>query len=613
MAKTIDIEFITSPDVLACEIAKKYEHWDSARVSKKEAWKELQNYVFATDTQTTSNKTLPWKNSTTTPKLTQIRDNLHANYMASLFPNDDWLQWVSDVQQDDFKEKRKAIGAYMKFKLKQLKFESIISKMLYDWIDYGNCIGEVGYIADTGDTRAGEYTVKYIGPTLNRISPFDMVFDPTANSFEETPKITRSLRSLGELILEGQKNPEGIWKLEIIDKIKSQRVKVRNGIASKKFTKGLLDKQARFQYDGFGSVLDYYSGDLVEILEFEGSIYDMHNDIMYEDHKIIVVDRAWIVAIEPFSSWELKPYKKHSGWRHRTDNLWAMGPLDNLVGMQYRLDHVENLKSDILDLIVHPIIKIRGEVDFTGWGPGAEVLMQQDSDFQIESPAPTALQANFELDRLQRQMEELAGAPKEAMGIRTPGEKTKFEVSSLQNAASRLFQSKLRQFEEEFLEPVLNAMFEIAVRNFNESIKIKVENEDLGIEEFREIKKSDLSSEGRLRPIGARHFARQAQLIQDVSQLISIAGGNDKVSVHISGLKVAKLYEEHLQLEKYELVKENIAIAEQLDTQRMIQAAEEAANAEAQEPSEPTPGDIDEQLIDASLSDEEGELEQGAA
>jgi hypothetical protein len=27
-----------------------------------------------------------------------------------------------------------------------------------------------------------------------------------------------------------------------------------------------------------------------------------------------------------------------------------MGPLDNLVGLQYRIDHLENAKADALDL-----------------------------------------------------------------------------------------------------------------------------------------------------------------------------------------------------------------------------------------------------------------------
>jgi hypothetical protein len=40
-----------------------------------------------------------------------------------------------------------------------------------------------------------------------------------------------------------------------------------------------------------------------------------------------------------------------------------MGPLDNLVGMQYRIDHLENLKADVFDLIAFPPLKIKGYVE----------------------------------------------------------------------------------------------------------------------------------------------------------------------------------------------------------------------------------------------------------
>ena len=73
-------------------IANTWFNFNSQRFSKIADWKELRNYIFATDTRTTSNQTLPWKNSTTLPKLCQIRDNLHSNYISALFPNDDWLR-----------------------------------------------------------------------------------------------------------------------------------------------------------------------------------------------------------------------------------------------------------------------------------------------------------------------------------------------------------------------------------------------------------------------------------------------------------------------------------------------------------------------------------------
>ena len=74
----------------------------------------------------------------------------------------------------------------------------------------------------------------------------------------------------------------------------------------------------------------------------------------------------------------------------------------------------------------------------------------------------TIIAASNEIHTLEEKMELYSGAPREAMGIRTAGEKTAFEVQSLQNAAGRIFQEKITSFEIELLEPILNAMLESA-------------------------------------------------------------------------------------------------------------------------------------------------------
>ena len=88
---TIDIEHMINPDQLAVEIANKWNTWNKLRQPWIAQSKELRNYVYATDTTTTANAILPWSNTTTTPKITQISDNLHANYFAALFPQKRWL------------------------------------------------------------------------------------------------------------------------------------------------------------------------------------------------------------------------------------------------------------------------------------------------------------------------------------------------------------------------------------------------------------------------------------------------------------------------------------------------------------------------------------------
>ena len=69
---TIDIEHLINPDQLAIEIADKWRLWHSLRSPWVESTKQLRNYVYATDTTTTANAIIPWSNTTTTHKITQI-------------------------------------------------------------------------------------------------------------------------------------------------------------------------------------------------------------------------------------------------------------------------------------------------------------------------------------------------------------------------------------------------------------------------------------------------------------------------------------------------------------------------------------------------------------
>src|SRR3546814_15603397 len=81
-----------------------------------------------------------------------------------------------------------------------------------------------------------------------------------------------------------------------------------------------------------------------EIFEFFGDYCDSDGNL--ETNRIItVVDRKTTVRNEQIPNWFGKAPINHVGWSFRQDNLWAMGPLDNLVDMQYRIDHLENDKA----------------------------------------------------------------------------------------------------------------------------------------------------------------------------------------------------------------------------------------------------------------------------
>lgn len=565
MAGTVlDIESIIHPDILASEIANKWMEWNSYRSKWIEEKKELRNYLYATSTKTTSNAILPWSNTTTTPKLTQISDNLHANYMATLFPQNKWMKWEALDKDSGTKLKKDIIQAYMDNKIRQSNFVSVASKLVQDYIIFGNCFATVEFEKTFRKKRDGQQVLDYVGPKLVRISPYDICFNPTSASFDKTPKIIKSIMTLGEVKKfiddTGNTNYQAIF-----DKMIYARNAVKGGDAD-------VSKGSAYTADGFTDIKNYYDSNYVEILTFYGDIYDYSNSTLLRDRIISVVDRAYILENVEQPSWSGKAPIFHVGWRERPDNLYAMGPLDNLVGMQYRIDHLENLKADVFDQIAYPITKIRGDVEDFDYAPGSRIYMGEEGDVAYLVPDATALNADFQIRALEDKMEEMAGAPRQAMGIRTPGEKTAFEVEQLQNSASRIFEHKAAHFERVFLEPALNSMLELSTTNLDMIDNIEIVDPNSGVSVFRQIKKEDISGNGKIVPMGARHFAEKARRVQSLSTLWQLKNSDPTVAPHLSGKRFAQILAE--ELNEPELFGENIAVKEQAETSMAAQDQE---------------------------------------
>jgi len=249
--------------------------------------------------------------------------------------------------------------------------------------------------------------------------------------------------------------------------------------------------------------------------------------------------------------------------------------------MQYRIDHLENLKADVFDMIAHPPLLVQGDVDDCEWGPGVEINMGEDGSVSMLAVDGTALQADMQIQTLMQYMEEMAGAPREAMGIRSPGEKTMFEVAQLQNAAGRIFQEKITYFEKEVIDPLLNNMLEKARRNMQVSDLIRVLDDDIGVAEFMSITKEDITAAGKLVPVGARHFAAQAQLMQNLSGVFSSPVGQ-MIQPHTSTKKLATMVEEVMGIEKFGLFQENVGVTENAETQKMANASQEQVDVDAE-------------------------------
>ena len=568
-SKVLMVDDVISPDRLATNITETWIDYDMKRQRKKIDWEEIRRYVYATDTSHTSNSSLPWKNKTTIPKLCQIRDNLYSNYTATMFPKRKNVEWDANEKDSDSKRKRDSITKYMAWAMDQPSFKAEMDKVILDYIDFGNCFVTVEWV-DERTEQDGRMQSGYVGPAVRRISPLDIVMNPTAESFENSPKIVRSLISMGELkeILnrlsndENREEYENLWKY-----LKEVRHNARDS------AQDWQERDNLYSIDGFTSFRDYLTSDVVEVLTFYGDMYDTEKDELLKNHVITVVDRHKLIGKKPNPSFFGTPPIYHTPWRKKQDNLWGMGPLDNLVGMQYRMDHVENMKADIWDLVTYPVVKVKGFVEDFTWQPGEHIYASEEGDVDLVQPRVEIMSANSEVQYLSAQMEEMAGAPKEAMGFRTPGEKTKYEVQRLENAASRVFQNKIKQFEEQIVERILNAMLELARRNLTGTTVIKVFDDELKAASFRSLSVEDITGIGRIKPVAARHFAEQAELIQNLS---SLAQSNlwPVVQPHVSGIAMSKIFETSFNLPEGVIVP-FVALAEQADAQRQAQALQE--------------------------------------
>lgn len=568
--RVLELDQILSPDQMANQIADTWVSWNNSRRPVIDTWNEIQRYVFATDTSQTTNSQTPWKNKTTLPKLCQIRDNLYANYTSTLFPKRVNVKWEANAEDANSVAKRNAITNYMLWVMDQPNYKHEMDKCILDYIDYGNCFATVEWLDERVELE-DRTQVGFVGPSLRRISPLDIVFNPTADSFYKSPKIIRSLVNIGEVkeLLERMSTDEN---LEEYEELWNYLTKIRSHASS--YDGDWYEKDKSYQVDGFSSFRDYLTSNYAEILTFYGDLYDTESGEFYKNHVITVVDRHKIIGKKPNPSFFGYPPIFHCAWRKRQDNLWGMGPLDNLVGMQYRLDHIENMRADILDFTLVPVQKVKGFVEDFLWQPGEKIYMGDEGDVSLEQPDANVLQANFDLQRYEATMEAMAGAPREALGIRSPGEKTAYEVQRLESASSRIFNNKTRQFDEFFHEPLMNAELELGRRNMAGVTVIKVMNNEFDEATFQSLTAQDITGVGRIRPIGSRHFAEQAELIQNLTNLTS-SNLWATIQPHFSGLKLAYLVEDVFNLKDLQLVQKDVAITEQAEASKLANALQE--------------------------------------
>lgn len=577
VGKVLEIGDKLEVDRMGCEIANNWFSWNVLRQPWKNECAEIRDYIFATDTTKTTNSKLPWKNKTTVPKLCQIRDNLLSNYTLTLFPKKKYVDWQAYERDAAIEIKKKAISGYMASQIEYRRYREEMLKCVQDYIDTGNAFVMPEWYDGRIETKGG-MKVGYVGCVPRRIAPMDIVFNPIAPSFSQSPKIIRSVVTLGEVkkfidsmtIDDNREMYQTLWNY-----IKD----LRNN--SEQYAGEFQEKDRMYQVDGFTNYQAYLASNYCELLTFYGDIFDFDSGELLENKIITIADRHKVIAIQdnPSVLGEIPIY--HVAWRKRADNLWGMSPLANLVGLQYRIDHIENLKADVFDLVTFPPLKIHGSVDDFEWGPMVRIhCLDRESDVEMMAPPFNILTANIEIQNLITMMEEMAGAPKEAMGFRTPGEKTKYEVQRMENAASRIYQSKVIQFEVELVEEYLNGALELSKRKVTSDILVRYFDDELKANIFMNLTPDDLTGLGRIKPYAARHFAEQAELIQNMTSLLASPLGQI-VQPHISSINLSRMLECIFDVYEWKLFTPFIALSEQADAQRIATVFEEQVMMEA--------------------------------
>ena len=527
MPKTYEIHELQQPDSLAVAIAEKFASWESARDKWYRNARETLENLYATSTHDIYNQPREFDNSTHIPKITQIRDMLVTYYLDAMFSLPDYVEWEAyDYNSTDVNTKN-TLKALIRQMVSDSKFKPTIRELVEDYVDYGNCFATAVNVNETLSEGNGAYGVIYNGPKAVRINPLNIYFDPLAVSFEKSPKVIRTIKTLGELLAEAEEMPEEahIYKKALNQAIE-KRSKIRNTVAT---TNSDLIVDDICNIAGFGSWSTYYNSDTVELLTFYGDLYDIEKNKLHKSVRIVVMDRCSVLVEEPIKNLGFGCNIFKAGWRDRKDNLWSMSPLDNIKGMQFMVDFLENKRADIFNYISNPVIVRKGDVEMPeDIYPGCEIGVDTDGDVAFMRPDATALQADLYVNRYLELMEEMAGAPREAMGFRSPGEKTAFEVSQLNTASSRLFNEKTRKFEMEMLEPLMTLMLRLYLSDTSRVTRLRSVNKE-GVVTFQDVEVSSLSSKGRFIAVGSDTYTEKARTAQTILQIYNSAIASDQL------------------------------------------------------------------------------------
>ena len=137
-------------------------------------------------------------------------------------------------------------------------------------------------------------------------------------------------------------------------------------------------------------------------------------------------------------------------------------------------------------------------------------------------------------------------------------------------------------------------MLETAKRNLDLPELAKVYDDDFGVIDFLAVTKEDLTARGKIRPIGARHYAARAQLLQNMLGVFNSPIGQ-MISPHISPKLVAKMVEEYMGFDQYGFIKDNALLFESAEQEKIKMQIQQSLQAQQAGPS------VAENMVDGQI------------
>jgi len=569
----------SSNDMTAADISYLFHEWNSYREIQMQYWEEIDRYIHNTD-NTDFESTFNHK--TFIPVAAEVHEDLQAILYSTILPHEDWLGWRPFDNDAATVQKRKAVLSYIKHAHSMNNFEEVLRKLIDDFTRYGNCFAQVNYENMTSENADGTSTPGYAGPSIKRISPYDIVFNPTASTFEGSVKVVRDVHSVGGFLtwVESLKDQGIDVNEEAIENAKQ----IHRGYSQTE--SNVTRKNGQYNPTGFTSIESFYKDGYIETMWFYGDIYDQNEEVVHKNRLIVVSNQKDIL----FDIEEPNCRIFKGTWKPRPDNLWGQGALDNIVGMNYMVNHRENAKNDAIDRFIYPDRVYVGDVEeiYDENTNQIKYLTPEGGSVTDITPDASVLTFNTEIDLHEQRCRRAARLPQQLAGFRSPGEKTATEVQTLNDGAFRGFINKAQQFEKEFLEKIITAEIELARDNFNAVINV-MQEDDEGLFSFLEVTEDDLKSNGKLIPYGARRFSRMIQQQQGL-QVVFSSPLSQFIQPHLDSYGLTKALDKVYGFEEFNMFGKFAATEEQLEQQQFANIAQQelVASTEQRTPEEIT-------------------------